>query len=193
MAAGPLVHNVQMLRETLEGIPEPVLVRPYTFRYYRTGDEENWYRIWSVADAQHRGATPETFRKDFGTDEELVAQRMFFVCDGKGWAVGTATAWFRNYNRKEYGVVHWVAVLPEHQGKGIAKAVTARVLQRMKELGYVRALLVTQPFRLAAIKVYLGLGFTPEIRNDDDIREWRTVREKLSPGPLDAMDLDRLT
>jgi len=184
------IVNVTMIRENLDHIPRFPLRRPYKYRWYRPGDAQHWYRIWSTADAGRGVATPETFARDFGSDDDALAKRQVYVCDATGNPVATATAWFRNdYYGHDYGLVHWVAVAPEAQGRGLSKPLVATVLKRMVKLGHERAMLVTQPYRTRAIKVYLDLGFLPDLKPDDAPHLWREVRDAMPGSLLDGLDL----
>jgi len=74
-----------------------------------------------------------------------------------------------------YGLVHWVAIVPEEQGKGLANPLMMAVCNRLKELGYNRAYLNTSTARLPAVSLYLNFGFMPEINNDRDKQVWEHV------------------
>ena len=82
--------------------------------------------------------------------EEALANQFFLVDDANGRCVGTATAW-RSRHHAEYsemmrkrqsadvdveydGLVHWVAILPEYQGKGLSKALLCRHSMRLLSL-----------------------------------------------------------
>ena len=191
MQEKPKIVNVTMIRENLRDIPDVPLPSPYTYRWYRPGDEDHWYRIWSTADTEHQGATPETFAREFGSDAQLLPERQVYVCDAAGRAVATATAWFRNdYHGRDYGLVHWVAVAPEEQGKGLSKCLVSTVLKHLVTLGHDKAMLVTQVYRPRAIKAYLGFGFLPDLRTDDAPRLWQEIRTAMPGTVLDALDLD---
>jgi GNAT superfamily N-acetyltransferase len=170
-----------MIRADLEGIGTYTLPAGYSLRRYRPGDEAEWVRIHELAD-EYNVITAEDFEREFGGDVESLALRQYYLCDARGAAVGTATAWFNDdYNGRPYGRVHWVAIVPDHQGRGLSKPLLGAVCSRLRELGHDRAYLTTDARRIAAICLYLKFGFVPEIRGDADRRAWRLVREKLPP------------
>ncbi len=59
---------------------------------------------------------------------------MFFVETKNGEKVATCTAWRKKSRERVYPVFHWLAVKPVYQGKGLAKALTAKVLQEFPTL-----------------------------------------------------------
>jgi GNAT superfamily N-acetyltransferase len=96
--------------------------------------------------------------------------------------VGTITAW-RNadYRSAAYGRVHWVAIVPAFQGRGLARPLLAACLRRLSELGYGGAYLTTSPPRLAAINLYLRFGFTPDVQSVRDAEAWRLLADRVKP------------
>lgn len=177
---------VGMIRNDLEGLSEHPLTAGYSLRWYRPGDEQHWLRIQAAAD-EYNEITPELFVKDFGSDPRVIAQRQCFLCDSQGRPIGTATAWFDEDHRgAPYGLVHWAAIMPQMQGRGLSKPLMSRVLRRMRELGHDRAYIVTSAVRIPALNLYLHLGFRPEIRSQDDLDVWESLRGHLKEplGPL---------
>ena len=166
--------GVSMIRENLDNIPNYVMPTPYTMRLYQPGDEEAWLRIEKESE-KHSIITDDLFEDQFGNYPELLGERQYFICDGNGKAIGTATAWFSDRNGEMYGLVHWVAIVPEEQGKGLANPLMMAVCNRLKELGYERAYLNTSTARLPAVSLYLKFGFMPEINNDRDKQVWEYV------------------
>ena len=170
MSKAPELVNITMVRETLDGVPDLPVPAPYSLRNWRPGDEAAFDDIWLAADCFGQ-AKRGLFQTEFAANIDAVPERMFFLVDGKGRPVGTATAWWRTdfgEPGENWGVVHWVAVIPEAQGKGLSKPLMTAVLHRMKSLGHERACLVTQTVRLTAISLYKSLGFAPFIRNEAD-------------------------
>lgn len=173
--------SVAMVRRDLEGLPQFAPSEPFTIRPYRPRDEAAWLRIHLAADHLNT-FPPGKFEEQFGTDERLLAERQLYLCDGDGREVGTATAWFNDaYRGRRFGRVHWVAVVPEMQGRGLAKPLLAAACNRLRELGHGRAYLTTNTARIAALNLYLSFGFVPDIRAEQEVAAWRTVMPSIRP------------
>jgi len=183
-------ENVMMVRADLEGVPAHSLPEGYSLRRYRPGDAKVWTRIWTAAD-RFGSIAPETFIREFGDCDDVLAERQLYLCGPDGREVGTATAWFgRPEIDSRAGVVHWVAVLPEMQGTGLAKPLMSAVLGRLRALGYGRAYLITQEARAAAVNLYLRFGFRPEIRDEPERAAWERLRARLPGSLLDDLSLE---
>ena len=179
-----------MRRERLDDVPQYELPQPYAVRWYRPGDEEIWTDIWRRCE-RYREITPELFADEFGTDAEFLGQRQCYLLDGEGTAIGTATAWLpaEGYD-STCGRVHWVAIVPEMQGRGLSKPLMTIVLNRMRQLGYRRAVLTTESPRTVAIRLYLNLGFLPDIRSRRQLLTWREIRRRINHPALKKLDLE---
>lgn len=172
--------RITMVRESLDGIPEFDLPAPYAVRWYQPGDERLWLSIQAPAD-QYNAITPELFTRQFGTDRALLEQRQCYLLNESGRGIGTTTAWFNDdFNGRRYGRVHWVAILPQYQGHGLAKPLMTLVCRRLRDLGHDRAYLTTSTARIAAINLYFHFGFVPMICTADDAAVWRRVQERLA-------------
>ncbi|MFP4055364.1 MAG: GNAT family N-acetyltransferase [Candidatus Brocadiia bacterium] len=173
---------LEMIREHLGGIPPAPLPAPFAIRPYRPGDAATWLRLHRAADRYSR-LTPRTFEEQFGTDEGLLARRQLYLADGHGEAIGTATAWFDDdYHGQPWGRIHWVAIVPDFQGRGLATPLLAAACRRLAELGHRRAYLDTATVRTAAVNLYLKFGFRPVVRSEDDLRAWGAVRPHIRPA-----------
>ncbi|HIJ74271.1 MAG TPA: GNAT family N-acetyltransferase [Candidatus Hydrogenedentes bacterium] len=178
---GIVKRNVQvsMVRADLEHIPDYALPPGYAARWHAPGDEHTWVAIHQAAE-RFVPTSLRVFKREFGSDSELLADRQCFLCDARGKAIGTATAWFDDdYENLPYGRLHWVAVVPEMQGRGLSKPLLSIVLRRMRELGHERAYLSTSTGRVPAINLYLKFGFVPGISNADDYNTWRELQGYL--------------
>jgi len=170
---------VSMVREGLAPVPESPLPAPYAIRGYRPGDERTWTEI-ELAAEQVLAITPDLFRREFGADEGELGRRQLFLCAPGGRAVGTSTAWFdNNYRGRRCGRVHWVAIVPEARGLGLAKPLLAATLRRLAELGHDCAVLGTHSYRLPAISLYLRFGFVPDVQGAPEAEAWRRIAERL--------------
>src|ERR1041385_1568619 len=166
---------IRMIRQNLDQIPEFELPGGYSLRWYQPGDEENWLQIHLAAD-RLQPISRELYVREFGSDAALLAQRQSYLVAPDGRAIGTATAWFKdNFEGRTFGRVHWVAIVPEFQGRGLAKPLMSKICRRLRELGHDCAYLTTSTARLPAIKLYLGFGFVPLIRTPEDAEVWKRL------------------
>ncbi len=115
-------------------------------------------------------------------------RRCFLVTDARGLGVGTISAWYlRDFRGQEYGLVHWVAVRPAAQGKGVGKAMLSAALRVMAQW-HDRAMLITSIERVGAIKLYLDFGFLPDLSNPAGHAQWLALAETLAhPRLLSAL------
>lgn len=159
-------------------VPVPT---PYAVRAYEPGDEAAWLAIHREADL-YNTFRDGTFAAQFGSDSALLRRRQFYLLDGAGCPVGTASAWFHPEDAS-LGRVHWVAILPELQGRGLAKPLLSQVCRRLRELGHTRAYLTTSTIRVPAICLYFALGFRPDCAGEARRRDWRDFLERTADEP----------
>ena len=168
-----------MIRRNLEHIPSVPFPKGFTIRPYQPGDELIWQEIQSRSDNFNQIST-DTFWKAFGDNREFLIDRQFYVVNRNFTVVATGTSWFNNaYKNFTFGRIHWLAVLPENQRKGLGKALLTFLCQKLKSLGHDKVYLTTSTLRIQAINLYLGFGFYPEIRNQEDCDTWNIIRDKL--------------
>ncbi|MEZ4734570.1 MAG: GNAT family N-acetyltransferase [Caldilineaceae bacterium] len=140
-----------------------------------------WLAIHIAADP-YLTYTDETFDQEFGADR---------LVDGAPFTRVTAREhrWARRRpgsipmrKWEAYGPVHWVAIHPAHQGRGLAKPLLGLICARLRELGHERGYLNTASARIPAISLYLQFGFVPQMRRDREntLRAWQQVSERLS-------------
>ena len=170
--------DIKMSRENLDDIPAYTLPAEYSIRWYQPGYEEYWQAIQSFADEYIR-VTPDLFEEQFGTDIQLLSERQCFLFDGEENVVGTASAWLDNPGGKSPGRIHWVAIIPQEQGKGLAKPILTTVCKRLKELGHSKTYLTTQSVRIHAINLYAKFGFTPVIDSERDREIWEKLQKHI--------------
>ena len=73
------------------------------------------------------------------------------------------------------GELGWVAVRPDFRRKGLGKAVSLAVIQRLISAGYENIHLYTEDYRTAALRLYLSLGFEPYLYDPGMSDRWRQV------------------
>ena len=176
------VIPIHMIRPNLDAIPQFDLPPGITARTFRPGDESTWAHIQDTADLYNH-VMVEIHRRDYGTDETVLAQRQFFLENEEGDAIASASAWWTDEYAEagggRWGEVHWVAMLPAWQGRGLSRPLMTLVLNRMAELGETRAYLNTATIRLPAVNLYLRFGFLPHVFDDEQRRIWQALTPHL--------------
>ena len=155
----------------------------YGLRTFRDGDEQVWADIMNTGIGE--GWTAERCR-------ESLTRRAQFLPDGLFFAVqhtrnpeifaGSACAWRLDPDEWTVGYVHMVCVRPEHRGQRLGYWLTLAALRYFKNRGFERAILNTDDFRLAAIRLYLDLGFQPDFTHASHPERWEAVGRVLG-GP----------
>ena len=150
---------------TREDAPYPVYALPagYSFRMYHDGMERHWARIESsVGEFPNEDSALAYFEREFLIDRESLYRRMIFVCDGSGTPVGTITAWYGDLFGDRRGKLHWFAVTPSEQNKGLGRPLLTKCMQIFDEQeAGTRAYLGLQTWSYRAARLYLQFGFTP--------------------------------
>jgi GNAT superfamily N-acetyltransferase len=171
---------VKMLRSNLDKLPDFPLPPGFSFRWFRAGDEPEWVRIQTLSD-QLNAISLKLFHSELSVSD-LLPTTQFYLLAPNTAAIGTATAWSKELDGKRIGRVHWVAVVPEFQGRGLGKAVLSFCCRRLRELGYDQAFLSTSSARIPAINLYLNFGFEPLIATDEERLVWNDVLARASRG-----------
>lgn len=173
---------LKMSRANLENVPEFAWPAGFTLRWYQPGDEAHWLRIHRAAD-RFNEISPALYERQFGPDKETLVSRQCYLLAPNLNAIGTATAWFDNdFQGCRWGRVHWMAIIPEFQGRGLAKPLMTAICLRLHELGHEHAYLSTSTARHAAIGLYLRFGFEPLIRSENDAAVWHEVLPAVLRG-----------
>ena len=88
--------------------------------------------------------------------------------------------------RPELGVIGWVMTHPDFQGRHLGRSVSIAAMHRLYQDGYRTFSLLTDDFRIAALKTYLALGWKPWLYEQDMEERWRKIADGL------GRDIDRL-
>jgi len=171
--------HLAMIRPDLAGLPLPKAPPGYVLRSYRDGDEPAWAGLMAAAFPEM--PEPRTLpRKEFLQGSVWLPERICFACKD-GVPVACAAAWEQApiWGTKS-GIVHWVATHPAHQRRGLARATVLAALYWMKTFGYENSILVTQVYRLPALRLYVDLGFLPHLAALPEMAErWAKVDAAL--------------
>jgi predicted alpha/beta superfamily hydrolase/GNAT superfamily N-acetyltransferase len=180
---GPGNLSLHMRRPTLDDIPQVALPAGYALRRYQPGDEVHWVRIHELADVYNRDYA-SWFERAFATYRDQLAGRQFYLVAPDGALVGTATAWLDDEDPARppdpaWGRVHWVAIRPDYQGRGLARPLLSTVLNRLRELGHQGAYLDTSAVRLPAVTLYQRFGFAADPRDEAERDTWERIAWRM--------------
>lgn len=178
---------VALERDSLEDLPSWPLPPGFSARWYQPGDQHKWVQI-HLQSERYVEISEAVFRGEFGADPDCLGPRQLFLYDSHDFPIATATAWWDDdYHGHRYGRVHWVAMVPEYQGRGLARPLLSMVLHRLRDLGHRRAYLRTSTARVPAINLYLKCGFRPALHFPEDEPAWRDLapylKYPIGPAP----------
>ena len=160
----------------LDAPPAPTVPQGFAMRQYRDDDFEAYNRL--RVKAGFEAWTPEQMARAL----RQVAPDGFFLVERIDTGQLAASAMAQHDPRPEHpfgGQVGWVAADPEQKGKGLGMAVSAAAAARLIGMGYRRIYLLTDDYRLAALKTYLKLGFEPFMVSDDMPARWQAAKRAL--------------
>ena len=85
------------------------------------------------------------------------------------------------------GVLDYVATHPDHQGRGLGRATCTAVSRYLVDRGCETVQLLTDDWRLPAIRLYLSLGYQPVTGRGDMPVRWAAIKSELEKqGYADA-------
>jgi len=184
---------VSMIRDTLEDLPDHPLPPGYRLRAFRRGEERVWAEIQTRAgNFETVRKALEQFDKEFRDRQDEFEQRcLFLVHDESGEVVGTTTAWFDpDFHGRDHGRIHWVAIVPEFQGRKLAKPMLSEAM-RMLRRWHTRACLGTHTHCLKAVNMYLDFGFVPDMTRERAEEAWRLIAAEVRHPALEPFVHER--
>ncbi|MFE5241172.1 MULTISPECIES: mycothiol synthase [unclassified Streptomyces] len=156
-----LFRELRQLRRPLTDldIAEPVLPPGVTVRTFVPGqDDEAWLAVNSAAFAHHPEQGSLTQRDlDDRKAEPWFDPKGFFLAERDGAIIGFH--WTKTHAEEELGEVYVVGILPDAQGGGLGKALTAIGLRHLAAQGLPTAMLYVDADNPAALSVYERMGF----------------------------------
>jgi len=170
--------------------PRHTLPAGYAFSHYKPDLEAQWAALhFEVGQTDSLEEAEAIFKNDFAGRD---IGRMLFVLDQNNELAGTGCLWDGNHFGTTLQRLHWIAVSPRHQGRGIAKAVVSKLLDVYNELGYADYIYLTsQTWSYRALRLYMGFGFRPYMGEkppnwhavdftQEKIEAWRRIYGKLN-------------
>ena len=167
--------NVTMRRPTLAGIPAiPRLAAPLALRCAHVGDTAALARLLGRAYAGEVWESAHVKREVLGDP----TVRETLVVTSAERLIATASLQLRP-DAPDCGWVRWVATDPDRRREGCANALVVSVLGMAARTGCRDARIATRTDRLAAVQLYLKLGFEPLVTTDADRYVWASVLSRL--------------
>jgi mycothiol synthase len=172
-----------MRRPHLQSLPTPVAPPGYRLRHFASTDATSWNRLMDTAFERPMGQSD--FSREMATDAPYRPERVKLAVHDSGDVVATASCWRSPQYPEGSAVLHWVGADPAHGGQGLGTAVSVAALHQGLAEGCARAFLLTDDFRVAALKTYLRLDFEPVLTHDSHRRRWQVILEQLCwPEPF---------
>ena len=183
--------SLRMTRDHMNDIPHAQLPDDFSFHLYQPGDELSWLNIWQTSEANTKThIDSDTFVNTFFADTQSLTERQYYILDPEHKPIATSTAWFGENDKShfELGRVHWIAIVPAMQGRGLARPLLTKTLQCLQDFGHEKAFLYTDTLRIPAIALYLKYGFRPDIYSHNERNAWQFVQKKLRPDIAGVLD-----
>ncbi len=186
-AAPPAPLPQLRMTRALSAIPELVVPAGYRLRHFTPGDAEAWAAL--LAENGGLGTwSADTAATFFAADSRMPLEGAFFLMRGDE-PVATAQLHLKPDDPTVPGPeLGFVAVIPRHQGCGLAAVVSLAVLHYAASAGHQSIYLLTDDYRLAAIRTYLKLGFEPWLTDASHAARWDAVRAVLDQYQVAARD-----
>ena len=175
---------VQMIRPHLRDVPQVAFPADFGVRLMRPEEVGVWTEVQRDAE-RLQVIADDLFVRQFGDDPPGIAQRCFLVTGPEQSAVGTISAWYGGTGYgPDWGRIHWVAIRPAYQKRGLGRAALTAAMNHLIALGHERAWLATSTARLPALKMYLDFGFAPVTNDPAAVRAWQVVKAHLDHPAL---------
>ena len=201
--------GVIMEKDDTRDYPKAELPPGYRFSKYKPGFEKQWADLqYEVEETDTLEEAELVFKSEFLDGKSMdwinreknhsetseieaalfytqMCERMVFIVDDGDTVFGTGCVWGGKMFGEELPRLHGVAVSPEHQGKGIAKALVSKLLDIYNELGYSGYIYLTsQTWSYKAINIYMKFGFKPYL--GEKPQSWTSVN--LTSGNFEPWD-----
>lgn len=167
----PSLPQLRLGFTRFDDLAPPTLPAGYGLRTFRPGDEDAWIAVLNTA-AFGEWDCARLDRMLSGDRGPMPYEGIWFATH-EDVPVGSLCTFFYRGETPPAAEIGWVAVMPEHRSRGLAGAMCMAALAFVHDKGFTYAFLKTEDYRVAAIKLYLRLGFEPEMVAPEHPAWWR--------------------
>jgi mycothiol synthase len=168
-------YQLEMVRPLSAGFEEVrALPEGYSLRQFRDEDERQYDELFHLA-FEDKDRFSETRKRaldgGFFVIEHLASSQLVASC--------VAMAGGSSPRHPEAGQLGWLVTDPSHTRKGLGTIVSVSATNRLAAEGYPQPFLGTEDDRLAAISIYLSLGWRPCTYLTGMEQRWRNIFARL--------------
>ena len=174
--------KLAMIRKNMLDIPQYELPEGFQMRLFQKGDEQKWANTETRVDEfKDEEAALAHFEKEFGAYVDEMTERCLFIEDEQGEVIATTTAWYGELEGEDevLGRIHWVGVVPEYQGRKLAKPLLSAAMNILASK-HSKAYLTSQTTSYQAVNMYLNYGFEPLFMNPTCQEAWELMEKTLN-------------
>lgn len=184
--------KISMYRSNMDSIPTYSLPIGYSLQLYAddNNDKAQWAEIAMAAgEFKSKEDALEMFENSYSKTEEKMplTESIYFLVNSDGKYIGTSSAVYWECDGKEYAGLGWVSIIPEYQGKKLAKPMVSTVLRKIAEYAN-ECHLDSQTTSWKAINMYADLGFVPVIKTDDSKQAWKLLSKLCQRNFISEID-----
>ena len=165
--------QLELVRRSRQRLALPDAPPGYRLRAYAPDDEREYHALFRLA-WPNQGTLPHTLAHALPDGFLLVEEESTHRLVGSCVAFEPETL-----AHGENGSLGWLVVDPAHGGRGIGTLLAATVTNRLLDEPYALPWLGTEDDRLAAIRIYLRLGWEPHLYAEGMEQRWREIFERL--------------
>lgn len=150
----------------------PPVREGYALRQFKPDDARDFFRL------MERAGWPDWDAARLRPWQARIPVECWFVVEQSATGQLVASAMGLDDSSPRWpgaGELGWVAADPEHRGRGLGSAVSAAVTARLVALTFRRVHLYTEDDRLAALRMYLRLGYQPYLSGPGMAERWQAV------------------
>ena len=164
-------NQLRMVRQSLKFVEVPPTPKNYNLRQFHMGDDKSYQELFDLAFHM-----PDALVK---TLEKALTDGFFVIEHIPSSTIVASCVAERESNSSNNYILGWLVCDPSHTGKKLGTIVAAAVTNKLAKEGCVDPRLSTDDFRLAAIRIYLDLGWKPYLYKPGMEQRWNETYIRL--------------